>query len=69
MVSRAWSAWLSAGTKENAIRDELGLIPIVYYQQLNALLDDPDALAYMPLTVYRLLRIRGQGKCPRLTRP
>jgi len=45
--------------KENAIRDELGLTPIAYYQQLNALLDDPDAIAHMPLTVYRLLRIRS----------
>jgi len=61
--------WLSAGMKENAIRDEFGLTPTVYYQELNALLDDPDAIAYMPLTVYRPLRIRGQGTRPRPTRP
>jgi hypothetical protein len=33
------------GAKERAIREQLGLAPVRYYQLLNALLDDPRALA------------------------
>ncbi|GGX28216.1 hypothetical protein GCM10010297_57110 [Streptomyces malachitofuscus] len=46
------------GVKERAIREELGLAPVRYYQLLNALLDDPRALAHDPVTVNRLRRIR-----------
>ena len=35
----------SIGTREDAIRSELGMQPIRYYQHLNRLLDSPDALA------------------------
>jgi Protein of unknown function (DUF3263) len=50
--------WASAGAKERAVREELGLAPVRYYQLLNALLDDPRALAHDPVTVNRLRRIR-----------
>lgn len=46
------------GAKERAIREELGLAPVRYYQLLNALLDDPRALALDPVTVNRLRRVR-----------
>ncbi|KMS68999.1 hypothetical protein ACM01_37030 [Streptomyces viridochromogenes] len=46
------------GAKERAIREELGLAPVRYYQLLNALLDDSRALAYDPVTVNRLRRVR-----------
>ncbi|MGQ4439683.1 DUF3263 domain-containing protein [Streptomyces violaceoruber] len=46
------------GAKERAIREELGLAPVRYYQLLNALLDDPRALAADPVTVNRLRRVR-----------
>ncbi|WP_217211083.1 DUF3263 domain-containing protein [Streptomyces sp. AC550_RSS872] len=46
------------GAKERAIREELGLAPVRYYQLLNALLDDPRALAHDPVTVNRLRRLR-----------
>ncbi|MFF3845902.1 DUF3263 domain-containing protein [Streptomyces sp. NPDC002328] len=46
------------GAKERAIREELGLSPVRYYQLLNALLDDPRALAHDPVTVNRLRRVR-----------
>ncbi|MFJ8107482.1 DUF3263 domain-containing protein [Streptomyces sp. NPDC096132] len=46
------------GTKERAIREELDLSPVHYYQLLNALLDDPRALAHAPVTVNRLRRVR-----------
>jgi hypothetical protein len=36
----------------------LGLTPTQYHQRLNAVLDDPVALAYDPVLVSRLRRIR-----------
>ncbi|MGW3949635.1 DUF3263 domain-containing protein [Streptomyces sp. NPDC004752] len=46
------------GAKERAIREELGLVPVRYYQLLNALLDDERALSHDPVTVNRLRRVR-----------
>ncbi|RLU86951.1 hypothetical protein CTZ27_24555 [Streptomyces griseocarneus] len=51
-------SWTGAGAKERAIREELGLTPTRYYQLLNALLDDEAALAFDPVTVNRLRRVR-----------
>ncbi|WP_151774318.1 DUF3263 domain-containing protein [Streptomyces abyssomicinicus] len=53
------------GAKERAIREELGLAPVRYYQLLNALLDDPRALAHDPVTVNRLRRIRDSRRTER----
>jgi hypothetical protein len=50
--------WKRAGAKEEAIRTELEMSPTHYFQMLNALLDDPAALAYNPTLVGRLRRIR-----------
>ncbi|MFE4665395.1 DUF3263 domain-containing protein [Streptomyces sp. NPDC056716] len=46
------------GAKERAIREELGLAPVRYYQLLNALLDDARALEHDAVTVNRLRRVR-----------
>ncbi|ARX84426.1 hypothetical protein SMD44_03864 [Streptomyces alboflavus] len=51
-------SWAGPGAKERAIREELGLAPVRYYQILNALLDDRRALAHDPVTVNRLRRVR-----------
>ncbi|MFF9286963.1 DUF3263 domain-containing protein [Streptomyces griseosporeus] len=53
------------GAKERAIREELGLSPVRYYQLLNALLDDERALAQDPVTVNRLRRIRESRRTER----
>ncbi|MGW6061400.1 DUF3263 domain-containing protein [Streptomyces sp. NPDC055189] len=53
---RDWVA--GPGAKERAVREQLGLVPVRYYQLLNALLDDPRALAHDPVTVNRLRRVR-----------
>ncbi|MER6620043.1 MULTISPECIES: DUF3263 domain-containing protein [unclassified Streptomyces] len=53
------------GVKERVIREELGLAPVRYYQLLNALLDDPRALAHDPVTVNRLRRIRETRRTER----
>ncbi|SDM67775.1 Protein of unknown function [Streptomyces sp. cf386] len=53
------------GAKERAIREELGLAPVRYYQLLNALLDDRRALAHDPVTVNRLRRVREARRAER----
>ncbi|MFE3036231.1 DUF3263 domain-containing protein [Streptomyces canus] len=53
------------GAKERAIREELGLAPVRYYQLLNALLDDERALALDPVTVNRLRRVRETRRTER----
>jgi hypothetical protein len=54
---RQW--WKHAGAKEQAIRDTFGLSATRYYQVLNALLEDPAALAHDPVLVRRLRRLRA----------
>ena len=53
---RQW--WKFAGAKEQAVRDQFGMSATRYYQTLNALIDDPAALAQDPLLVKRLRRLR-----------
>ena len=52
--------WFRAqGSKEDAIRDRLGMGSTAYYQALNALLDNPEAMKTDPLLVKRLRRLRS----------
>ena len=51
--------WKHAGSKEQAIRDSFGLSSTRYYQLLNALLDNPDALEQDPMLIGRLRRLRS----------
>jgi len=51
--------WKHAGSKEQAIRDTFGLSSTRYYQLLNALLDNPLAVAKDPTLVGRLRRLRS----------
>ncbi|MFJ8917996.1 DUF3263 domain-containing protein [Streptomyces sp. NPDC102415] len=51
-------SWAGPGAKERAVREELGISPVRYYQLLNALLDDRRALEADPVTVNRLRRVR-----------
>ncbi|MCB5166140.1 DUF3263 domain-containing protein [Streptomyces bambusae] len=57
--------WAGPGAKERAIREGLGMSPVRYYQLLNALMDDPRALAHAPGTVNRLRRIREDRRARR----
>lgn len=54
--------WMLAGHKEEAIRVRLNETPTAYYQQLNALLQREEALAYKPMLVSRLRRIAEQRR-------
>ncbi|MEU9982458.1 DUF3263 domain-containing protein [Streptomyces sp. NPDC050856] len=58
-------SWPGPGAKERVIRERLGLSPTRYYQLLNALLDDPRALAHDPVTVNRLRRLRAEREARR----
>ncbi|MGF3056860.1 DUF3263 domain-containing protein [Microbacterium sp. YY-01] len=54
--------WLRhSGAKEEAIRAQLQLTPSRYYQLLDRLIDTQAALAYDPLLVRRLVRLRERG--------
>lgn len=57
VFERKW--WRHAGSKEQAIREQFDLSATRYYQTLNNLLDSPAALAYDPLVVGRLRRLRA----------
>ncbi|BDY33213.1 DUF3263 domain-containing protein [Mycolicibacterium mageritense] len=50
--------WATPGRKEAAISDQFGMSAARYYQLLNRLLGTREALAYDPITVNRLQRIR-----------
>ena len=55
---RQW--WKYAGAKETHVRETFGVSMTRYYQQLNALIDRPAALAHDVLLVKRLRRLRAQ---------
>lgn len=63
---RQW--WKFEGSKEQAIRDEFGFSATRYYQLLNGLVDRPEALAFDPLTVKRLRRLRADRRRQRNAR-
>lgn len=54
---RQW--WKYAGAKEQAVRELFDLPATRYYQVLNALIDTPEALAFDPMLVKRLRRLRS----------
>ena len=54
---RQW--WKYAGAKEQAVRELFDMSATRYYQVLNALIDDPAALAHDPMLVKRLRRMRA----------
>jgi hypothetical protein len=61
---REW--WLLPGRKASEIRVRFAMSSSSYYRALHALIDLPEALAYDPLTVKRLLRRREQVRRERL---
>lgn len=65
-LERQW--WQRPGSKEQAIRDRMGLDPARYYQCLSRLLDRPEALAADPVTIGRLRRLRDSRALTRRAR-
>ncbi|WP_431984760.1 DUF3263 domain-containing protein [Streptomyces qinglanensis] len=62
VLAFAARGWPSSGEKERAVREQLGMSPVRYYQYLNALLDDPRAARHAPVTVNRLRRNRQAAR-------
>lgn len=54
--------WATPGRKEVAICDQFGMSAPRYYQLLNRLLGSQAAVAYDPVTVNRLRRIRTRSR-------
>jgi hypothetical protein len=63
---RQW--WKYAGAKESAIRELFDMSATRYYQVLNALIDDPAALAHDPMLIKRLRRMRSSRQRARTAR-
>lgn len=63
---RQW--WKYAGAKEQAIRDLFDMSATRYYQIINSLIDDPEALAFDPMLVKRLRRMRAARQRARSAR-
>ena len=63
---RSW--WKHAGVKEQAIKERFDMSATRYYQLLNELLEKPAALAYDPILVKRLKRLRVYRQRQRVAR-
>ena len=63
---RSW--WKHAGVKEQAIKDRFDMSATRYYQLLNDLLELPEAMAYDPILVKRLKRLRVYRQRQRVAR-
>ena len=63
---RDW--WKHAGAKEQAIRERFDVSPTRYYQLLNAVIDEDAAVAYDPMLVKRLRRLRASRQRQRAVR-
>jgi hypothetical protein len=63
---REW--WKYAGAKEQAIREHFDLSPTRYYQLLNRIIDDEQAVDYDPMLVKRLRRMRSARQRQRAAR-
>lgn len=62
-------SWFTSSVpKEQAIMERFSMSSARYYQQLNALIDEPSALAHKPLLVKRLRRMRTQRQAARSAR-
>ena len=59
-------SWKLRMSKERAIRERFGYSAARYHQLLNRAIDRPDALAYDPMLVRRLRRIRDARRRKRV---
>ena len=63
---RDW--WMEPGPKERLVRERLGMSTARYHQLLNRVVDRPEALAYDPMLVRRLRRLRESRRRKRFAR-
>ncbi len=60
------SWWTTGATKSSAIRTRLGMSPARYYRVLAGLVEREEALAYDPLVVHRVRRMRSRRRRARV---
>ena len=60
--------WQRRGNKEAEVVRRFEMSAIRYAQKLNQILDNPEALAYNPILVNRLRRLRSQRVAARVQR-
>jgi hypothetical protein len=65
-LERRWV--VSGGSKPRLIRQRLGMSPTRYHQVLVRVIDSPEALAYDPMLVRRLRRLREARRAARRPR-
>jgi hypothetical protein len=58
--------WRFAGLRAEAIREQFGWTETEFFRRLNALIDTPEALAFDPVTVHRLRRLRDSRRFRRV---
>jgi hypothetical protein len=63
---RTW--WNVSARKELAVRARFGISAARYYQLLNRLIDQPEALEHDPMLVQRLRRLREARRRRRFAR-
>jgi hypothetical protein len=63
------STWRTAGAKEQSISEVLGINATRYYQLLNELIDNPEALKFDPTLVKRLRSQRARRQKIRSSQP
>jgi hypothetical protein len=59
-------SWKLEISKERAIRETFGFSPARYHQLLSRVLERPEALAYDPMLVRRLRRVRDERRRRRI---
>jgi hypothetical protein len=67
MLDFEGSWWIGGGSKEEAIKGQLGVSAAHYYRTIGSLADSLEAEIYAPLVVRRLRRSRNQRRRGRYT--
>lgn len=65
MLDLAGRPYAFEGVREQHIREKWDMSATRFWHLVNALLDDPEALAYAPATVHRLRRLRERRRWER----
>lgn len=68
MLDLAGARYKYAGARDAAIRETFDISPTVFHARVNLLLGQPEALAYAPMTVKRLVRLREARRVARSAR-
>jgi hypothetical protein len=63
------TAWMMDVPKPQVIRERFACTETAYYGELNELLELPEAMAYDPMVVRRLRRLRDRRRRARLDQP